>query len=331
MSCTKVTLLQRHLVVGNHSVERIFDDVRDHMPSDIDMSTRINTYPSQGALPRLKDALAVRTLSADVFHITGDVHYMAWFAPEDRTLLTILDCVSLERMSGLKYRVMKALWYDLPIRRATRLTTISTFSAQSIEKFTGYPARRIAIVPPPLSSEFQRSDKPFDTDRPRILQIGTTQNKNIERVAHALAGLPVTLSIVWVLTDEQKSVLDRHGTAYENHVGLSRDDLLEQYRACDIVMFASLYEGFGMPVVEGQATGRPVITSDRCSMPEAAGDGALFVDPEDPDAIRAAVMRLLDDASLRDDLVARGLENAKRYAPQVIAGQYAELYREMAS
>ena len=71
----------------------------------------------------------------------------------------------------------------------------------------------------------------------------------------------------------------RHGVSYENHVDLPRAAVVEQYERCDLLAFASVYEGFGLPIVEAQAVGRPVVTSDLWSMPEVAGGAACLVDP----------------------------------------------------
>ena len=107
-------------------------------------------------------------------------------------------------------------------------------------------------------------------------------------------------------------------------------ELVEAYRRCDMVVFASLYEGFGLPVLEAQATGRPVITSNISAMPEAAGDGALLVDPYSVEAIRAAVLRIKNEPQLREQLVRKGLENVGRFRAAAVAERYAEVYRRLA-
>ena len=79
-------------------------------------------------------------------------------------------------------------------------------------------------------------------------------------------------------------------------------------------VFPSLYEGFGMPVLEAQACGVAVMTGKNSSLPEVAGDAALLVDPLDVDAIAAAMQRLVDDDELRQELTRRGFENVKRFS-----------------
>jgi glycosyltransferase involved in cell wall biosynthesis len=104
-------------------------------------------------------------------------------------------------------------------------------------------------------------------------------------------------------------------------------ELVEAYRRCDMVVFASLYEGFGLPILEAQAMGRPVITSNFGAMREAAGDGALLVDPYSVEAIREAVLRITREPALREDLIAKGRENAERFRAEAVAERYAEIYR----
>jgi glycosyltransferase involved in cell wall biosynthesis len=97
-----------------------------------------------------------------------------------------------------------------------------------------------------------------------------------------------------------------------------------------MVVFASLYEGFGLPILEAQAMGRPVITSNFGAMREAAGDAALLVDPYSVEEIRAAILRIKNEPQLREELVRKGRENVERFRPEAVARQYAEIYRRLA-
>ena len=108
------------------------------------------------------------------------------------------------------------------------------------------------------------------------------------------------------------------------------EELVEAYRRCDMVVFASLYEGFGLPILEAQAAGRPVITSNFGAMKEAAGEGALFVDPYSVEAIREAILRVKNEPGLREELSARGLRNAAKFSADAVALKYAEIYRGLA-
>jgi glycosyltransferase involved in cell wall biosynthesis len=112
---------------------------------------------------------------------------------------------------------------------------------------------------------------------------------------------------------------------------LTDEELVAAYRRSDMVVFASLYEGFGLPILEAQAMGRPVITSNFGAMREAAGDGALLVDPYSVEEIRAAILRIKNEPGLREDLVRKGRENAERFRADAIALEYAQIYRGLAT
>jgi glycosyltransferase involved in cell wall biosynthesis len=94
------------------------------------------------------------------------------------------------------------------------------------------------------------------------------------------------------------------------------------------VVYPSLYEGFGLPVLEALAHGRPTLSSSTSSIPEVAGDAALLVDPEDEDAIAAGLIRLLVDTALRDDLMAKGPARAAMFSWAATARATLDAYLE---
>ncbi|CAG0941583.1 partial Mannosylfructose-phosphate synthase, partial [Anaerolineae bacterium] len=95
---------------------------------------------------------------------------------------------------------------------------------------------------------------------------------------------------------------------------VSDDDLPALYAGATLFVYPSLYEGFGLPVAEAMACGAPVVTSNASSLPEVAGDAALYFDPRDVDAMADAMQRALADESLRNDLRARGFAQAKKFS-----------------
>ncbi|MCK4452327.1 MAG: glycosyltransferase family 4 protein, partial [Anaerolineae bacterium] len=105
------------------------------------------------------------------------------------------------------------------------------------------------------------------------------------------------------------------------------DELPLWYNAATILAYPSLYEGFGMPVLEAQACGTPVLTSNVSSLPEAAGDAASMVDPYDVEALAAELDRLLTDKPLRHELRKRGLAHASQFTWPLMAQETADVYR----
>lgn len=312
-----------------HSIERLFEDVRSRMPSDIMVRTCQNRFISQGLFPRIYDMFRARRHQGDVNHVTGDVHFITYLLDKKSTILTIHDFVTLERLSGLKRWFFWLLWYWLPEKRCAVITVVSEATRQQVFRHLKCAKNKVKVIHNNVSEEFQPSPKPFNTKNPRILQIGTSPNKNIPRIAEALAGLPCTLVVIGHLTADHLEILKHFNIIYENFTNLSRTDLLAQYHACDILMLVSTYEGFGLPIIEANAVGRPVVTSNCWSMPEVAGDAACIVDPFDSLSIRQGIDRIIADADYREHLVGKGYENVKRFHLGNIACQYAALYRKL--
>ncbi|MCD6556542.1 MAG: glycosyltransferase, partial [Bacteroidales bacterium] len=161
------------------------------------------------------------------------------------------------------------------------------------------------------------------------LQIGTKANKNLENLIPALEGISCKLTIIGKLSEKQTALLKTHEIDYENHFNLPFLVLLDTYKQADIVTFISTYEGFGVPILEAQASGRPVITSNISPMKEVAGEGALLVNPENPEEITSAFNQLITDAELRKDLIEKGLKNVKKYSAKSVADQYYSLYKSV--
>jgi glycosyltransferase involved in cell wall biosynthesis len=135
--------------------------------------------------------------------------------------------------------------------------------------------------------------------------------------------------IIGRLDENLKQLLAQHQIRYENHRNVSEDEVVSLYQSVDLVAFASTLEGFGMPILEAQATGRPVLTSNCTSMPDVAGAGALLVDPYSVASIRAGLLRLIEDEAYRQELITSGQDNIRRFSSEAIAARYLELYESL--
>ena len=260
-------------------------------------------------------------------HITGQIHYCALLLPSKRTIVTVHD-VGMSR-NGIKKALLKLFWFYLPLSHVRYITCISYTTRR--ELLALYPSLedKIRVIYNPVNIRFQYIQKEFDRHLPVVLHIGTRPNKNLERVIQALRGIHCQLRIIGKLTQLQMKLLHDCSITYSNAFKLTDAEIVEEYKNCDIVSFPSLYEGFGMPIIEGQATGRVVLTSNIDPMKEIANDSALLVDPFDVESIHGGFYQLIENEELRKSLISRGLHNVARFQPSVIAEKYLQLYDQI--
>lgn len=317
--------------VGNYSVEFIFEDVRKRLCNKIASRVVISTYESSGIFKRFYNCYEAFRNQGMVNHITGDVNYLGLFLKPEATIQTILDCVHLNSSSGFKYKILKLFWLTIPERRAKFLTAISESTKQEILRHHNCDPQKIVVIPVAISPNFKKVDKPFNKECPTILQVGAAHNKNIPNLIEAIKGLPCVLNIIGKQNEEYEALLKKYNIQYKYEWGLTDAEIIKRYEQADILSLVSTYEGFGMPILEAQAVGRAVITSNLFSMPEVAGDAAVMVSPFDVNQIRMGLEKIINDEPFRMNLIQRGFENIERFNPEVIAEQYLNLYKKVIS
>ena len=287
-----------------------------------------NKYHSNGLVKRFLDSILAVFKQADVNHIIGDVHYLTYFLKREKTILTVLDCYALNFSAGLKQKIYLLFWYWIPMYRAGTVITISNFSKQEILSKTGF-SKNIEVIYPCLSAEFIHHPKAFDEAMPRILHIGTAPNKNLARHIQALTQIPCVLVIIGILNKEELLLLQNFNVRYENYSNIASADLFKEYVSADMLLFASTYEGFGLPIIEAQSIGRVVVTSNTASMPEVADGAAIFVDPNEIDSIRAGILTAIHDCKTRTRLINKGLKNSQRFNLINFSAQHDRLYQRL--
>ncbi len=208
------------------------------------------------------------------------------------------------------------------------MTVISNSTKEDLLRYVKVDPQKVRVVHDCVSAAFKPTPKEFNATKPIILQVGTGPNKNLERVAEALQGIPCHLRVIGTLTGRQTTVLQRSGIEYSSASNISDEEVVREYCRCDMLVFASTYEGFGLRLWK-PSNGRPVVTSNILSMPEIAGESACLVDPFDVASIRAGILRILKDSNYCEELVQRGFKNVQRFQPRAIAAQYVKLYREL--
>jgi glycosyltransferase involved in cell wall biosynthesis len=333
MSCAvpfMITFVFRKRSPTLFSIEKLFDALYLHLEkSDAHLKRLELPHISTGIVSVLRNAWFVaRRRRTKIVHITGDVHYAALLSPFTKTIVTIHDCVVLQRGTGFKRLILWILWFGLPVRLASVIVVISEQTKSELLRTVKVPERKIKVIPNFVDPAFVFSERRFSAERPRILHIGTTPNKNLPRVVAALRGVSCVLVIVGQLPQSIMSDLRECGVDHENFVGIDHAAMTRLYRDADIISFPSTYEGFGMPILEGQAVGRAVLTSDLEPMRGVAGrGGALLVDPQSVGAIREGFLALMRDDLLRARLIAAGRANCRRFTLESVAASYLALYR----
>ncbi len=285
----------------------------------------------------------LRQIDADLVH--GPVFVGPLIAPCP-VVITIHD-LSFIRFPHLfrpANRLYLSVMTRLSARRARRLIAVSEHAASEAARLLGISRRKIDVVYHGVDPTF----RPLPADevaafRQRhqlpeqfVLFVGTLEpRKNLIRLTEAFARLD--RGDTKLVLAGGKGWLCEDLFAKVEALGLSdavvftgyvpSEELPLWYNAASAFTYPSLYEGFGMPVTEAQACGTPVLTSKTSSLPEAAGDGALLVDPRDVDALSDGLTRILDDASLRETLSRQGLAHARTFDWSRTASHTVQVYR----
>ncbi|MBB4079022.1 glycosyltransferase involved in cell wall biosynthesis [Lewinella aquimaris] len=320
------------------SIERLFEQLS---PEFVRKGLRVQQLELpvyNNTLPNVRQNLAwagaqeqSSSEQQSIWHVTGDVNSVV-FNLSGPTVITIHDCNPLLRYAKWhpRYWFYRWLIFEWPIRRASAVTVISEKTRQELLELTSCDPNKLRVIPNFVDPAFTHHPADFRAEYPTILQIGVKKNKNIARLAEALHGLPCRLEIVGQPDPTDLQVLDDFGIDAHWATGLSDEEVRQRYVDCDLLVFVSTYEGFGLPILEAQMTGRAVVTSDLSPHREVAGeDGAVLVDPYDPTDIRRGITQIIQDKTYRQNLIQRGRANADNYHIGSIANQYLALYSSL--
>jgi glycosyltransferase involved in cell wall biosynthesis len=302
--------------IGEHGIGRFARQVLariDYRPLTLDSNPAapLDPWRLAGALRHLG--------RGDLFYSPG---YNAPLFCRAPFVITIHDLNHLDRPENSS--ALKRLYYATLLRRAVhraqRVLTVSEFSRGRILDWSGVSAGKVVIVGNGVGAEFHPDVEPMRLSQPYLLcATSRKRHKNDFRVVEAFARAKLE-GMLLVFTGETETALSaciqRHRlNGKVQFTGLvSSEKMPSLYRGAEAVVFASLYEGFGLPVVEAMACGTPVVTSITSALPEVAGDAALLVDPTSVEQITRAMERIVGDSGLRQILRARGLARAARYS-----------------
>lgn len=311
------------------SIERVFNTIIETISTNCFVQRFIVPYGDVSPVSLLKNMFFVSKNKSEINHITGDIHYCTLFLPSKNTILTIHDLVGIKRNSGIRKVLIWLFWYYLPIKKVRFITCISEKTKREILEFFPFAKTKTIVIYNPIQNNFRHTIFVFNKIKPRILHIGTTDNKNLFRVVNALQSIECHLRIIGELSVNHKFFLEKSRIEYSNDCNLSDEEILKEYVNCDIISFPSLYEGFGMPIIEGQAIGRPVLTSHIEPLIEIGQDAVAYVNPLDVESIKKGFEKVINDDCFRDSLIEKGLLNVLRFSPQKIVDQYIDIYKQI--
>ena len=295
----------------------------------------------------------LRSQHIDLFH--GLDHLgVPLFAKVGRYVATIHDMIPLLWPQWVTHKhrlVVTAAYYRLR-RQADLVIVPSEATKADVVHHLQINPQRIAVIPWGCDERFHPGGDPehFDVVQqryrlpsPYLLCVGTLEpRKNLTTLLHAYAmlraaGFGKDLKLVvagragWLyadISDTVKTLALEEEVIFTGFV--DDEDLPDLYRGAELLVFPSLYEGFGLPILEAMASGIPVVTSNLASMPEVAGDAAIFVDAHDPKAIAEGIAQVLAEDRLRDALIQKGLARARCFTWESVAQQTLALYTAMA-
>jgi glycosyltransferase involved in cell wall biosynthesis len=291
----------------------------------------------------------LRRLGTDVFH--GPAVFLPLVKWGYRTVVTIHDLVSFlfPRTVPRKYSLYMRLMTRLAARSADRIIAVSGATRDDLRRVLRVPEERVVVIHEAVDPVFASATdgdhttavlRRYGIRPPYCLFVGNLEpRKNLARLIEAFARVRQHRGGV---AGPQLVVAGTRGWLYggifravETH-GVTRDivftgyvpaaDLPALYAGATCFVFPSLYEGFGLPVLEAMAAGAPVVASRAGAIPEVAGDAALLVDAERPAEIAEAVESVLADAALRDRMAARGRARAREFTWEAVARQTLAVY-----
>jgi glycosyltransferase involved in cell wall biosynthesis len=313
---------------------RIAADASDGLPSSV-----VTRYRASRTMPRRIAAMSLAALhpgplrraleleQLDAIHFPLSI----MLPPVDRppAVTTVLDLQHEEHPEffGRAELAYRKVVYGRTIRRSGMVITISEHARETLIERFRLSADRVRAIPLGVDTGVFTPGDNVSRGEFLLYPARPWRHKNHARLYEAFAQLRTARpNLRLVLTGAGDYGALPEGV--ERRGLVSRDELVDLYRRAAALVFPSLYEGFGMPVVEAMACGCPVACSNTTSLPEVAGDAARLFDPRDVDDIAAAVDEVLDDPQ---PLIVRGLERARRYTWEACAQAHDDVYRALSS
>lgn len=310
---------------GPHGIGRFSTEVRSRLDGDIR-----DLFGAHPVSPRgLLEIEALPHLRAPHDALLFSPGYCPSLTWPGRSVITVHDLIHL-RVSGERSRG-KTLYYEQVVRRALRrprtLTlTVSEYSKRDIVEWGGVPEQRVVVVGNGVDSRFSPHGAAISRARPYVLHVGNTRpHKNLPALLRGMARLDVDVDLVCSAgsDDALQALADELGLTHRVFFlgGIVEAELPAWYRGAAAVAIVSHYEGFGLPALEGMASGVPVVAADTSALSEVVAGSGILVDPDDVESIADGLRRALGDDALRATLGRSGPARAATYSWDAVASR----------
>jgi len=309
---------------GNTGIGRLYQEVMKYAPSEASCEY-IESKMGLGSL------LTPLMLGEEIKKSNVDVFYSPSFMPpafsKTPFIFTVHDLMHL-----FYYSKLHKIYYEQVIARlsqkAKKIITVSHFSKNQLVDILGIPGELIKVIYNGVDSHFLENEEKYQSARPYFLYVGNRRkNKNVPAMLTAFARARIPNDFMFFLSGNSDAALDIviRSLGIQKRVRflgfIEEEDLPKLYKGAHATLFASLMEGFGLPVIESMASGTPVLTSTTSSLPEIAGRAALCVDPTEISAIQAGIEKLVDDETFYAECILKGLERAREFSWEKTAAE----------
>lgn len=318
--------------IGHHGIGRFARHVLDGLDY---RPIPLTSHPA-AALDALVLARSLRGLGqGDVFFSPGYNTPLLCHVPFAFTIHDLSHIYCPEN-SSLSIRLYYATLMRRACRRAAKILTVSEFTRKQIVDWAGVPEQKVVNVGCGVDSNYRPGQESYGMPFQYLLCVGNRKpHKNEFRLVQAFAKARIDPGMHLVFTGSAtpellEQIASCQVTARVTFLGLVQESKLPAlYREAEAMIWPSLYEGFGLPVLESMACGTPVVTSNVTAMPEVAGDAALLVDPSSVEQMASAVERVLSDTILRQQLQERGLARARQFSWATTTAKVREILKAL--
>ena len=323
--------MRKPITGRNFSTENFYYNLfKNFKHKKIEIKFKICPLVSKGILNRIYLCIWAFFNQGNINHICGDINFISIFMSKKKTVNTFLDFYSMQRLKSLKKLIYKIFWIKIPFLKSESVITISNNTLRELNNYIDIKGKKkIHVIGISVSNNFKKKLKKKISKTPKILVVGTSINKNISNIITSLKNIYCELILVGQLNDQIINELNLNNIKYRNLVSIKMKKLIYEYYNSDILLFPSNYEGFGVPILEAQTIGRPVITSNLEPMISIAGEGAFFVNPKKPKEISEAIKTIIKNEKLRLSKINKGFINVKRYKNSIILNEHLKVYKEV--